>query len=287
MLNRSAATTARDSLQNAVNDHDKCLAEAVKRSQDLFTLRQESSHGLVADVEAYVNSLANTPKSYDRTFTQYHIELSAFDDTVTKIDSDLRDTAVKGGAGAGVGVAAGAATALMGPTAAMAIATTFGTASTGTAIASLSGAAATNAALAWLGGGAVAAGGGGVAAGNALLVLAGPVGWTLAGLAVAGGVAYTAYSNSNAADEANKARIEVEAAICSLKACILSISELYDLTELHVVGMKNILSTLVKQDIKDYRAMSEKSKDLLIALVNHVQTLAALLNKTVSLDPES
>jgi len=60
MLNRSAATTARDSLQNAVDDHDKCLAEAVKRSQDLFTLRQESSHGLIADVEAYVNSLANT-----------------------------------------------------------------------------------------------------------------------------------------------------------------------------------------------------------------------------------
>jgi len=37
MLNRSAATTPpRDSLQNAVDDHDKCLAEAVKRSQDLF-----------------------------------------------------------------------------------------------------------------------------------------------------------------------------------------------------------------------------------------------------------
>ncbi len=42
-----------------------------------------------------------------------------------------------------------------GPAAAMAIATTFGTASTGTAIAdTLFGAAATNAALAWLGGGA-------------------------------------------------------------------------------------------------------------------------------------
>lgn len=66
----------------------------------------------------------------------------------------------------------------MGPTAAMWVATTFGTASTGTAISALSGAAATSAALAWLGGGVAA---GGMAAGNALLALAGPIGWGIAG----------------------------------------------------------------------------------------------------------
>ena len=69
----------------------------------------------------------------------------------------------------------------MAPTAAMWVATTFGTASTGTAISALSGAAATNAALAWLGGGALSAGGGGIVAGNALLAMAGPIGWTIAG----------------------------------------------------------------------------------------------------------
>lgn len=83
--------------------------------------------------------------------------------------------------GAG-GIAAGAGVALLGPTAAMGIATTFGVASTGTAIATLHGAAATNAALAWLGGGTLAVGGGGISAGSMLLSLAGPVGWTIAGL---------------------------------------------------------------------------------------------------------
>lgn len=83
--------------------------------------------------------------------------------------------------GAG-GIAAGAGVALLGPTAAMGIATTFGVASTGTAIATLHGAAATNAALAWLGGGTLAAGGGGISAGSMLLYLTGPVGWTIAGL---------------------------------------------------------------------------------------------------------
>lgn len=60
---------------------------------------------------------------------------------------------LKAGTGAAAGVGAGVATLAFGPSAAMAFATTFGTASTGTAISSLSGAAATNAALAWLGGG--------------------------------------------------------------------------------------------------------------------------------------
>lgn len=80
------------------------------------------------------------------------------------------------------GTVAGAGVALLGPTAAMGIATTFGVASTGTAIATLHGVAATNAALAWLGGGTLAVGGGGISAGSMLLSLAGPVGWTIAGL---------------------------------------------------------------------------------------------------------
>ena len=78
----------------------------------------------------------------------------------------------------------------MGPSAAMAVATTFGTASTGTAISALSGAAATNAALAWLGGGAIAAGGGGMAAGSTLLALAGPVGWGVSGCVLVGSGLY-------------------------------------------------------------------------------------------------
>ncbi len=65
----------------------------------------------------------------------------------------------------GAWVLAGAEVATLSPTAAMAIAMTFGTAYTGAVIVILSGAAATNAALAWLGEGASIAGGDGIAAG--------------------------------------------------------------------------------------------------------------------------
>lgn len=84
-------------------------------------------------------------------------------------------------AGAGAGFAAGASVAFMTPSAAMWVATTFRTESTGAAISTLSGAAATNAALAWLGGGVLTAGGGGMTARNALLAMEDPVGWMIAG----------------------------------------------------------------------------------------------------------
>ncbi|MFM0002047.1 hypothetical protein PQR57_13545 [Paraburkholderia dipogonis] len=204
MLNREAATTARNRLAKAVDEQKSHLENATQLSTKLFELRRSSSHELVAEVEAFVNTLANTPKEFSRTFAEYRVELKAFDGIVKQIDSQFFDTTVKSTAGAGDGVAAGAATAFAGPTAAMAIATTFGTASTGTAISALSGASATNAALAWLGGGALAAGGG-MSAGGALLAVAGPVGLGLAGIAIVGGVGYAAHANSKTAEEASPA----------------------------------------------------------------------------------
>lgn len=68
----------------------------------------------------------------------------------------------------GVSAATGTATAIGGQTAAIIIAMTFGTASTGSAISTLSGAAATNAATAWLGG-ALPAGGFGMGGGTVVL----------------------------------------------------------------------------------------------------------------------
>lgn len=101
-----------------------------------------------------------------------------------KIKNDY-DNAFKRCIGGGIGGGVlGIGITVLGPTAAMGIATTFGVASTGTAISALSGAAATNAALAWLGGGALVAGDGGMAAGNAFLTLAGPIGWSIAGISI-------------------------------------------------------------------------------------------------------
>lgn len=87
----------------------------------------------------------------------------------------------------------------------MAIATTWGTASTGTAISGLSGAAANSAALAWLGGGATATGGGGVAVGTAVVF----AGAAVAAIIVAGvGYAIVSYVEKRNDDICRNALLE-------------------------------------------------------------------------------
>ena len=150
----------------------------------LFEQRQRAVVLVVEPIAEYVNRLANSPRGFDRSVREYRIEVDRFENAVHRIETEAARTAALGSGTGVAGATAGVGLAAFGPSVAMAVATTFGTASTGTAISALSGAAATNAALAWLGGGAVAAGGGGTAAGSALLALAGPVGWTIGGLAL-------------------------------------------------------------------------------------------------------
>jgi hypothetical protein len=278
MLNRDAAATARKALENAVQEYETLLPKATGLATDLYGLRRDTSQNLVKAVEQYVNSLANTPKEYSQTFAAYEVEQRMFNGVVEEVSDRLHDISVKGGAGTAAGVTVGAATAIMGPTAALAVATTFGTASTGTAIASLSGAAATNAALAWLGGGALAAGGGGMTAGSALLALAGPIGWSLAAATALGGASYVAYSNSQAAKEADEKRVPVEASNRSLKVVILSVTGLIERTKAHADGMRLILENLQASGVSNYVDMNSSQKLHLAALINHVESLGKLLN---------
>ncbi|MBQ6799494.1 MAG: hypothetical protein IJP08_00095 [Bacteroidaceae bacterium] len=230
-------------------------------------------------VELYVNMLANTPKEFTKDIADVKISIKEF---AHAIDIEKQNTSdnLKGTGAAVGGIAAGSAIAALGPTAAMAVATTFGTASTGTAIASLSGAAATKAALAWLGGGALAAGGGGMSAGSAFLALAGPVGWTVAGVAIVGGGFFASYKNKRAAEEATKITCEIEKHISKLRPKLQKLHRLLNETEKLKSGLN--ISLMVNTYPKDYLAFSDEQKMALATVINNVQAMGKLINTRVS-----
>lgn len=279
MLNGDLADTARKDLEDAIQAHADVVQRATEVSVELYELRMKASHKLIPQVEAYVNILAATPKEFDKTFEEFHIQVAAFDKVVQGIKEAMVDAAIKGGAGAGAGIAAGAATAFAAPTAAMAIATTFGTASTGTAISALSGAAATNAALAWLGGGALAAGGGGMAGGSALLALAGPVGLGLAAVCAAGGALYVRSKNTAIAEEANARREEIEARRAATEAARIEVGKILDLTKQQANGIRGLLRDVMDGAPSSYEHFDSDRKQKLGAIINHVRTLGQLLNR--------
>ena len=181
MFNSKARREAIEKLRRAVARHEAARNQVEQASVTLHGLRLDAATEDILDVESYVNLLANSPKEFDTSVAEFRVEANRFQGTVSRLETQAARTTRLGAGTGAAGVTAGVGVAALGPSAAMAVATTFGTASTGTAISALSGAAATNAALAWLGGGAIAAGGGGMVGGTALLALAGPVGLGLAG----------------------------------------------------------------------------------------------------------
>ena len=192
-----------EALKDAETTYKNIGNHANHKAIELYSLRKGCSVA-INNVEAYLTILANSPQNYKKEVASVQVSIKDFNEAV-KIEKEYSSGQPIEASISGAGLMGGSAIAALGPTAAMTIATTFGTASTGTAIASLFGAAATNAALAWLGGGAMAIGGGGMAAGQAFLALAGPVGWGIAGvLGVGGGIL-----NKKAAEKAGVKYISV------------------------------------------------------------------------------
>ena len=288
---KDSAMAMKDDIMEKLNELDRMLEGAITEYNDAYTLMNDKGVQLflernravdsISFVENLVNSIANRPKSFDTEFEEIRVNRDKFRDNCDFSQRELQ-AAREAAGGAGAGIAAGAAVAFMAPTAAMWVATTFGTASTGAAISTLSGAAATNAALAWLGGGALSAGGGGMVAGNALLAMAGPVGWTVAGATLLTSILLFSRKRAKINKEKNDEIESVKKNTEMIKEMDAQINQILQET----IGVRNGLNESYMQSLssygKDYMTFSDTQKRQLGALVNHTKTLSALLDKTVS-----
>jgi hypothetical protein len=286
MLNGDLKKKALAKLEATDKEYQTVATDVTKRAAELYEKRKATAEQVIQACEEYVNTLANSPKEFDKSVSEFKVEFAKFTELIEKINTEA-DEAVKVSASvAGAGTAAGVGVAAFAPTAAMAIATTFGTASTGTAISALSGAAATNAALAWLGGGAIAAGGaaagGGMAAGNFLLAMAGPVGWAIGGIAVTSGALMLRGKNEEIAKKANQEAARIKAKTATLKAAKEEIAKLLTLTQQHADGVNTRLNFLKIDAPNNYQDFSNQQKLELATLINNIQALSKLLNKKLS-----
>jgi hypothetical protein len=282
MMNFDTKNAAIKRLETSANNYNSLAPLVVADAVNLHDLRKSTSREVIHAAEEYVNTLANSPKEFDKTIAEFRISVDRFGHVVADAKAEAVAADVQSGVMAGASVGAGVATAAAAPAAAMAIATTFGTASTGAAIASLSGAAATNAALAWLGGGALAAGGGGMAlGGKALAVLGGPVGWAIGGALLAGTAYWTHEKNGEIAEEANRKAKDIETKIRGLDVARTEIGVLNQHTREHCTAALRQLKWLRSNAPADYSRFSTAQKQELGALINNVRALTVLLHKQV------
>jgi hypothetical protein len=281
MFNSDRKRKALAELEAAIKEYQTVVADVTKKAAELYEKRKATAEQVIQACEEYVNTLANSPKEFDKSVSEFKVEFDIFTEAERLFTEEYKAEEVSLSMG-GAGIAAGAGVAAFAPTAAMAIATTFGTASTGTAISALSGAAATNAALAWLGGGALAAGGGGMVAGNALLALAGPVGWAIGGTALVGSFFLFEHKESEFVKKVYQEIIKIKAKTATLKAVKEEIDKLLTLTQQHADGVISRLNFLKKDAPNNYQHFSNQQKLELATLINNIQALSKLLNKKVS-----
>lgn len=264
-----------DELEFAVIEYNQTYTNLESEGISLYQSRLRSID-LLDLVTELVNSIANSPKSFSEDIEEMSHKKKGFRESESFAREEL-SSARKSAAGAGAGIAAGMAVASMAPSAAIWVATTFGTASTGTAISTLSGAAATNAAMAWLGGGALAAGGGGMATGSAFLAMAGPIGWGVAGATLLTSIALFTKKKHDIAKEKHKELVAVKQNTKTLRESLAAIGSLRAKTD----SLRDCLSATFLASCRlqgsDYLALSDEEKLSLGSLVNNAKSLSHLL----------
>lgn len=285
MLNEDLKNSAINRLSLLQEEYEKAGEDIQESALKLYVHRQKSVK-IIREISQFINDLANTPKYFDGDMEQILININEFDYAL-ELESDAEQfNKVAGFSAMGAG-AIGAGVAAFGPSVAMAIATTFGTASTGAAISTLSGAAATNAALAWLGGGALAAGGGGIAAGNAFLALAGPIGWGIGAASLGLGLLTIGNKNKKIAEEANSKALEVKEIIEKLIYGNTVIQGYSKQTHEINNGAYLLYRKISRLNIADYTQFNLDQRKELGILVNQLKVLSILINKRIDIEDMS
>lgn len=279
MLNKGLKDEALKIHEKSVEKYNMTYEEMSKACEKLYKLRK-TTITLIEDVDALINSIVNRPNNFSVVMAETLAHKAKFRET-EEYAKESFDDAVKSGMGVASGVAAGTAIASLAPTAAMWVATTFGTASTGAAISSLSGAVATKAALAWLGGGALSAGGAGVAGGQALLALTGPIGWGIAGASTVASVALLGHKNKKNAEKAIEEAKKITMAGAQLNEAIAKVGVLREETNLLYDNVFPAYKDLKQYVGGDFASFSDKTKLAFGSLVNDTLALAQMLSKTV------
>ena len=255
-----------------------CLATTVN---DLYKLRKRS-YRKILELRDYVYELPNHPSVLEKgceSAVQLYTNIKEAEDweLLNQQNISADGGSSKAAVGGAIGTVAGGLTATLGPSAAMAIATTFGTASTGAAISTLGGAAATNAALAWLGGGALAAGGAGVAGGATILALFGPIGVGVGAISAIGASLSIRKRNDKQIETIKSISAELQSQAYTINDYITRVNAIIEITD---TLSKELSIKKFKKATQDYSAEDFPQKDLFDS-VDTAKRLGRLSQETI------
>lgn len=278
MLNRDLKNKALERLKEAQKTYKELGDEANELALHLHELRK-SAVLAIDRIEKYINSLANSPKEFEKNIAEVQLSIKDFREAV-RIEKESAADNLKGAGIAAGGVVFAGLMAKHGPVMAVKIAKQVGTASTGAKIKNLKGVAADNAAKAFLGGGSRATGGRGIDGGNELLRKSVPLAIVAGALLLLGGGVYASHKNKKTAQKAETKTREVCDHIYGMRPKVMELRRLCNQTR----DLKSALN-IAKFSLfpSDYSEFNDEQKMLLVALLNNTRTMGELINKRIDL----
>ncbi len=90
MLNGDLKKNAIEKFENAKNTYEKLGIEVGKKSEKLMNLRKNDAHNIITRIEALFSGIANKPKEFDKTFSEYKAEFKVFNDILDQIKENAR-----------------------------------------------------------------------------------------------------------------------------------------------------------------------------------------------------
>lgn len=87
MFNSKLKNEAISKLEVACKRYENRSKRVIDLAEDLHVLRINTSELILGEVENYINALANTPKEFDRTISEYRVEFESFSGVITQAKS--------------------------------------------------------------------------------------------------------------------------------------------------------------------------------------------------------
>lgn len=250
---------------------------SLDKKGNLLLEDKKRSVELIESIESFVNSIAKTPKSYNKDMAEISFNRQSFNDLLVVAEQEKKK-AIKNGAIIGAAtIGAGAIAAYVAPNAITWVTATFGTTASTTAIASLSGVGAASAGTATIGGATVA----GAAGGKAALALLGPIGIGLAVTGIGFSLAYFLRKKKLINEKIKTETMSINEKTEKLQETELAISLMREKIINIYTELRRQFFELDELGIYDYDEYSLEQKEKLGSLVNNTKTIAVLINGTL------
>ncbi len=102
MFNHGLQEKARAKMESADKEYQIVATDVTKKAAELYEKRKATAKQTIQACEEYVNTLANSPKEFDKAVSEFKVEFAKFTEVIEKINNEADEAALASALGQAV-----------------------------------------------------------------------------------------------------------------------------------------------------------------------------------------